>query len=203
MSETVILRDVRYTWLDVLTQNKKFGNYRAECLLDLDGPEDKKLQEAIHKAAVEKWGEAKAANYLKAARANKKVCRKLGDDMNPDKNTGEVPEHYIGKAVLSAARREDRDGPPAVYCAKVDEPTRLVRVDKDSDLTGLIHPVGGNFGDVIVNVWAFEYDGAPQVNCTLETITFRRKGDSLRSRTSLSVDQLAEALGAQIDEGVF
>lgn len=199
MSETLVLRGVRFTYLDVLTENKKFGNYRVECLLDPDSIEDKKLQLAIRETAVEKWGAAKADNFIKAATANNKVCRKLGERKNPNKNTGEIPSFYEGKVVLSAGRKAARDGAPGVFCAKVDDPTKIVRVAEGSDLTGLVKPVGGNFGDVIVNIWAFEYDGAPQINCTLETIAFREEGEPISTRQPMSEQAISDALGAEVE----
>lgn len=199
MSETLVLRNVRATWVDVVKQNKKFGNYRAEVLLEPDSVEDKKLQLAIHNAAVEKWGESKAERMLKVATANKKVCRKVGETMNPSRKTGEVAEHYLNTVVLNAARKHDRDGAPNVYCAKLSDPGKLVRVHEDSDFSGLVKPVGGNYCDVIVNVWAFEFDGSPQINCTLETIAFREQGEPLGGREELSEGQIAAALGVEIE----
>ncbi len=199
MSETLVLRGVRFTYLDVLTQNKKFGNYRVECLLEPDSIEDKKLQLAIREAAVEKWGSAKADNFIKAASANNKVCRKLGDRKNPNKNTGEVSDFYLGKVVVTASRKHERDGAPDVFCAKTDDASKIVKVTDGSDLSGLVKPVGGNFGDVIVNVWAFEFDGAPQINCTLETIAFRSEGEPISTRRAMSDDAIADAFGAQVE----
>lgn len=197
MSETVVLKGVRAVWLDVLKQNKKFGNYRAEVLIDPGSQAEKDLDEAINNVAKEKWG-AKAPTMLKVATANRKVCRKPGESMNPSKQTGEVADHYRGKIVLNAARKHDRDGAPNVYCAKLDKPSQLVRVHAESDLSKLVKPVGGNYCDVIVNVWPFEFDGSPQVNCTLETIAFRSEGDPITARDSMSESQLASVLGAEI-----
>ena len=197
MSQDLVLKDVRFTWLDVLEENKKYGNYRVECLLEPDSTEDKNLQSAIREAAVEKWGEAKANNFIKSAAANRKVCRKT--EMLPNKKTGEVADFYVGKVVLTASRRADRDGPPRVYCARLDDPTKLKPVSKDSTFDGLVKPVGGNFGDVIVNIWAFEFDGAPQINCTLDTVAFRREGEPISTRTKLSEAGVAAALGAAIE----
>ena len=199
MSESVVLTNVQFNWLDVLAENKKYGNYRAECLIEPDSENDKILAEAILAAATEKWGETKAPNYLKSATANKKICRKAGETMNPNRNTGEIAEYYLGKVVLNASRKADRDGAPSVYCARENDSTRLVRADADSNFEGLVRPTSGSFGDVIVNIWAWEHDGAPQINCTLETIAFRAQGEPLGVQRGLSVDQEASLLGVEIE----
>lgn len=199
---TVVLKGVRFNWLNVLEPQKKYGRYRAEAIIEPGSAADKALEAAILESAIEKWGEKKAPNFVKSAAADKKVCRQLGDNMKPDKNTGEVPDHYVGKVVLSAGRVDERDGPPKTYCARVGQPNKLVRVTKDSDLSDLVKPVAGSYGDMIVDVWAFEYNGAPQVNCTLQSIFFREQGEPIRARRDLSADEVAEELGVEIEDDI-
>ena len=95
--------------------------------------------------------------------------------------------------------KKDRDGDLKVYSQRLST-LALVEVNKDTVFgADLVKPVRGNYGDVLVSLWGWEFYGAPQINCTLEAIAFRGEGDSLGSQAPVTADVIANAFGAEIE----
>tara|TARA_Y100000996_G_scaffold92836_1_gene65615 strand:+ start:2007 stop:2639 length:633 start_codon:yes stop_codon:yes gene_type:complete len=200
----VTLNNVRFNWLTVLEPSAfKPGDplrYRAEVLIEPDSEADKVLMDAIKSAAEEKWP-GKSDGHVKSAQINRKVCRKLGTEMPPNKDTGELPSHYQDAVVLSTGRSFDRDGSLRVFCRRKST-GKLVEIDKDTTIDDdLVRPVPGNFGKVLVTIWGWEHSGAPQLNCTLESIAFTVEGDPLGSKAPLKTEAILDAFGEELEEG--
>lgn len=206
MHRNIALRNVRFNWLDVLepTQYQPGDSfrYRAEVIVEPGSEADKALDVAILSAAEEKWP-GKGKGMLAVAASNNKCCRKSGDSMPLNKKTMEIPEHYLGNTVLSTSRVLERDGAPKVYSLRKST-GKLVEVSKDTVFDAdLVKPVSGNYGDVMISLWGWEFGGSPQLNCTLDVIVFRSAGDPMGGgRVEVSGDMVAAAFGAEIEEGL-
>lgn len=203
MHRNVSLRNVRFNWLAVL-EPKQFNKgddhrYQAEVLIEEGSEAHKVLNEAVQSAAEEKWP-GKGEGMVKVAASNGKCCRKEGDQMPLNKKTMEIPEYYTGNVVLATGRVLERDGEPKVYSQRAST-LALVPVTKDTVFgADLVKPVRGNYGDVLVSLWGWEFNGAPQINCTLEAIAFRGEGDALGNQAPVTSDVVADAFGAEIEQ---
>jgi hypothetical protein len=129
----------------------------------------KVLDEAIVKAAEEKWG-PKAATILAGLRKSGKVCLRDGD---------EKPEYdgYPGNMFVSARSKSrplviDRDKTP------------LVEADG--------RPYGGAFVNAVLDLWAQDNDYGKRVNATLSGVQFVRDGDAFGGGRPASADEFDE-----------
>jgi len=202
MHRNVSLRNVRFNWISVLEPKQFDANsdhrFQAEILIEEGSEAHKVLEEALLSAAEEKWP-SKGEGMVKVASSNGKCCRKEGSNMPLNKKTMEVPEYYSGNVVLSSSRVQERDGNPKVYSQRAST-LALVEVTKDTVFgADLVKPVRGNYGDVLVSLWGWEFNGAPQINCTLEAIAFRGEGDSLGGQVAITPDVIASAFDAEIE----
>jgi len=205
MHRNITLHDVQFNWLTVL-EPKRFkpddpARYQAEILIEDGSDTAKMLEEAVFSAASEKWP-GKEKGHVATARANLKCAVKFGDKMPPDKNTGEIPEHYKGRVVVSSSRRLDRDGP--LRCFSVRKSTgRLVELTQDTNFDGdLVEPKRGCKGKAMISLWAWEHGGSPQINCTVESLMFEDEGEPISANTALTVDAIAGAFGREVEEEV-
>lgn len=168
----VILRDVRLSFPHIFEcqefLDKETGktrrNYKASFLIDKENDpygNYKAVQKAIEAVRQKKWGD-KQPN-LKP----EKLCLRDGDLEDWD--------GYAGMHYVSASSPEDR--PPSIVTNRKDKDGEwIVAVPGQQNV-----PFGGCYVNAIVRVWAQDKEaseGGKRVNCSLESIQFRRKGEA-------------------------
>lgn len=160
-----------------------FNRYSAAFLVEPGSDNDKKIRDAINRAAKNKWKDNAAAK-LKALIANdpKNVCYRSGDTKtNAD---GEVLDGYDGVQVLSATTRAQ----PTL----LDEKRNAVGADDDKLYSGC-------YVVAIVEIWA--QDGvvrdkqtgksikAQGIRCQLQGVQHYRDGASFGGGRKASRDE--------------
>lgn len=169
--------NVRVDWPELFT-GKQFngtGNYRcgAQLIIEPDHPQFKQVENAIEKAAADKWKD-KAASRLKGARLKDNVALRDGDAKAKF-------DGYAGNYYISASCKGDDEE------AKCEKPTVY---DKFRNVVteARQNPIyRGCYVNALVEFYAMDQYG-DQVNCKLIGIQFRRDGDAFGSAPARADD---------------
>lgn len=169
--------NVRVDWPELFT-GKQFngtGNYRcgAQLIIEPDHPQFKQVENAIEKAAADKWKD-KAAARLKGARLKDNVALRDGDAKAKF-------DGYAGNYYISASCKGDDEE------AKCEKPTVY---DKFRNVVteARQNPIyRGCYVNALVEFYAMDQYG-DQVNCKLIGIQFRRDGDAFGSAPARADD---------------
>ena len=125
------------------------------------------MPKVIAQICKEKWGKeipaAKLFTYV-YARADQQVDAR-GPKINSD---GDYYDGYEPDTMFFSASRKASDAPKGILV--VDQQRN--RLDASAG-----HPVSGDYVNLIINVFAYEYEGKKGVSASLEGVQYLRKGE--------------------------
>lgn len=148
--------------------------YSATLLIEKSDPQLKAINEAIDKAAAEKWG-VKAAAQVTALRKADKIC--LHD--------GEMKSAYAGF-----------EGCMYISARNVARPT-VVDADKRPLVAADGRPYAGCYINAILDLWVQDNNYGKRINATLMGVQFARHGESFTGGGAATADDFED-----VSEGV-
>ncbi|KMQ97351.1 hypothetical protein RF55_2324 [Lasius niger] len=187
-SARVVIPDVRVAFV-VLAEPKEFKKgdgkprYSVTAILPNGSGKDKLVLDAMHVAAANKWGEAKAAAAVKSLMQSGRTCLVSGA-IKADKYEG-FDDCMIVSAYSPAPK------PPRLYDAEKN-PLPL-----DSTMI-----YSGCYADVLVDCYADDRYGN-RINAGLLAVRFRRAGDYMGGARPASADEFETLAGEETIEPDF
>jgi len=119
----------------------------------------------IDKLCKDKWGKTPAVLQLYAYNRADTPVGPRGAKINSD---GEFYTGYEADTMFFACSTKEEDAPEGIMV--VDQKRQPLPASKG-------HPVNGDYINLVLNVYAFEYEGKKGVSASLEGVQFLRKGE--------------------------
>ena len=154
--------------------------YSASFHIEKESAEHKAVGEAMKAAAKDKFGAKAEAVY-------KSIANKDGLPLRDGAETGD--DELSGVMILRSSNKNK----PTI----VDQSRR--QLDESSG-----KPYAGCYVNALIDIYAWDYKGKPQINCTLRGVQFAKDGEAFSGGRPASVDEFdSESDSSDFDDDAF